>query len=293
MGLHDSEESCDTEDSGHCKGAKYRCYRLDWRARSKCRAPRTNTIRRIGTPQEPLTTVSSISLHFDRTNQDVGVLFSECDTRTSGRRIVHAVPRLPETFCTIDYQNNSLVGTRIGYRACQALSQGTGRNACIVETPPWRKRTIGPTSSVKVLPWRNKSLFAKGIVVQSHSFHPKIPRAHEAVTCSRVCLTPDGSCGASRRRKEKEETKIHSNTPPAEEPINNEEDKTPAEKQPLDFDFFGGQPGAPGVAEDQIRGTRADSDAADIEAKAHTRRWMLTTHQTLAYPTLGARGWRR
>lgn len=94
-----------------------------------------------------------------------------------------------------------------------------------------------------------------------------------------------GLAGQADAAKKKKKRKIHSNTPPAEEPINNEEDKTPAEKQPLDFDFFGGQPGAPGVAKDQIRGTRADSDAADIEAKAHTRRWMLTTHQTLGIAT--------
>lgn len=56
--------------------------------------------------------------------------------------------------------------------------------------------------------------------------------------------------------------------------------KAAGEKQPLDFDFFDGQPGAGGQ---QPEG--ADLAAADAEAKSHTRRWMLRTHQILGITT--------
>jgi cytochrome b561 len=58
------------------------------------------------------------------------------------------------------------------------------------------------------------------------------------------------------------------------------EEKPAGEKPPLDFDFFAGQPGAGGQQPDG-----ADPAAADIEAKSHTRRWMLRTHQILGITT--------
>jgi hypothetical protein len=66
---------------------------------------------------------------------------------------------------------------------------------------------------------------------------------------------------------------------PAAEKANGEAD---AQKPPLDFDFFAGQPGGTGGA-----GASADSDALtlDIEGKERTRRWMLKVHQTLGITT--------
>jgi len=57
-------------------------------------------------------------------------------------------------------------------------------------------------------------------------------------------------------------------------------EKAAGEKPPLDFDFFGGQAGAGGKTPEG-----EDAAAADIEAKSHTRRWMLKTHQILGITT--------
>jgi len=51
-------------------------------------------------------------------------------------------------------------------------------------------------------------------------------------------------------------------------------------KQGLDFDFFGGQPGEGGQPTEASKAA-----AADAEAKGHTRRWMLRTHQILGIHT--------
>ncbi len=85
--------------------------------------------------------------------------------------------------------------------------------------------------------------------------------------------------------KQKEKRKVHASPPPAEEPTNKEPDKAAAEKPPLDFDFFGGQPGAVGATNTAMGGAATDVAAADVAAKVRTRRWMLTTHQTLGIAT--------
>ena len=83
--------------------------------------------------------------------------------------------------------------------------------------------------------------------------------------------------------KKKKNRRIHASPPAAEETDNDGEAKTPTEKPPLDFDFFGGQPGAPGAAKSSMGSI--DADAAALESSGHTRRWMLKTHQTLGITT--------
>jgi len=53
-------------------------------------------------------------------------------------------------------------------------------------------------------------------------------------------------------------------------------DKTADGKQPLDFDFFGDKPAG---------SEKSDLEALDRERQSQTRRWMLTTHQTLGITT--------
>jgi hypothetical protein len=55
-----------------------------------------------------------------------------------------------------------------------------------------------------------------------------------------------------------------------------------AQKPPLDFDFFGGQPGAAGESKTDAGNV---GEADDLAAKAQTRRWMLKTHQVLGILT--------
>jgi hypothetical protein len=56
--------------------------------------------------------------------------------------------------------------------------------------------------------------------------------------------------------------------------------QTGEEKPPLDFDFFGDKSGAAAVA-----GGGLSAEDARLAEQAHTRRWMLKTHQTLGIAT--------
>ena len=91
--------------------------------------------------------------------------------------------------------------------------------------------------------------------------------------------------------------KSHKRAPPTDDtsqaektaaPEDKEGDGTSAEgkaakgKQPLDFDFFGGQPGAAGESKTDAGNV---GEADDLAAKAQTRRWMLKTHQVLGILT--------
>jgi hypothetical protein len=100
-----------------------------------------------------------------------------------------------------------------------------------------------------------------------------------------VCVSIVMGLAGEASAKHKKKRKVHATPPPAEEPINNEPDKAAAEKPPLDFDFFGGQPAAVGAGKDPMARAGTDLADADVAAKVNTRRWMLTTHQTLGIAT--------
>jgi hypothetical protein len=60
--------------------------------------------------------------------------------------------------------------------------------------------------------------------------------------------------------------------------------KKPADgKKALDFDFFGDKPGQ--GADGRAGSAGTDLSAEDADAKSHTRRWMLKTHQVLGITT--------
>ena len=112
------------------------------------------------------------------------------------------------------------------------------------------------------------------------------------MTTSRILLCLALLAGSARQANAAKKHHTSPHATPAAEPADTgtEEADTSAgkpagkkaagEKQPLDFDFFGGQAGAGGQ---QPEG--ADPAAAEVEAKSHTRRWMLRTHQILGITT--------
>jgi cytochrome b561 len=53
-------------------------------------------------------------------------------------------------------------------------------------------------------------------------------------------------------------------------------------KPPLDFDFFGAQPGAAGQGKP---GSELSAEESELADQSRTRRWMLKTHQTLGIAT--------
>ncbi len=100
--------------------------------------------------------------------------------------------------------------------------------------------------------------------------HKKAPRANN----TSQTVSSDKAEVKAEEEKPAEANPAESN--PAEE--------KPAEgKKALDFDFFGGK--SAGAASAVAAGETSDAQAADLEQAAHTRRWMLKTHQTLGIAT--------
>jgi hypothetical protein len=78
------------------------------------------------------------------------------------------------------------------------------------------------------------------------------------------------------------EGKDDSPQPPAKKPADAVDEGGASSRPPLDFDFFGGQPGAAGENKTDTENT---GESANRAAQAQTRRWMLKTHQVLGIAT--------
>jgi hypothetical protein len=102
-----------------------------------------------------------------------------------------------------------------------------------------------------------------------------------SLVCISLLLGLTEQANAAKKKKKR----VVASPPEAGDTTNPEEEKAPAEKQPLNFDFFGSPPGAAGASKNAAGAADPDAASEDIEAKVHTRRWMLKTHQTLGMAT--------